>query len=372
MVILREPGEVFLLCHSGGDAASSWVERIDPVTLEVLGRSADLPGGRTWPGGIAAHADGSIYVVFGRHAHRLDAGLNLLASRELPRDRPYNSFVVLPDGVLVTKDFAGALPEANRPNDGQASELVALAPGNLEVLAKLALPEPSVARLSASGTDVYVVGDPSLLRVRWDGRRLELDEGFCARYRTLEGQTYGWDAVIGDDAAWFLDDGAGSERYAGSFIGQGISPSPLHLVRVGLGDGEVQLTEVCGAPNGLIANPPVLDQGRGIVVGYDSANGVLAAFDVEAEGSLRQRWSQPQHHACHAVLFPDTGELATADYDPDRMVEQVVLRDVGSGRELGRVDTASPIQSPVFMAPGFDRDLYYCSFTTLSRIWVEA
>ena len=39
MVVLRDPGEAYLLCHTGGDGAHSWVERFDPVTLEVLERS---------------------------------------------------------------------------------------------------------------------------------------------------------------------------------------------------------------------------------------------------------------------------------------------------------------------------------------------
>ena len=70
MVVLREPGEVFLLRHTAGPDAISWVERIDPVTLEVRDRSPDLPGGPAWPGGLAAHANGSLVVVFGNHAHR--------------------------------------------------------------------------------------------------------------------------------------------------------------------------------------------------------------------------------------------------------------------------------------------------------------
>ena len=85
MVVLREPGEVFALRHTIGPEAVSWVERIDPVTLETVARSADLAGGPTWPGGLAAHANGSLYVVFGAHAHRLDADLNVLATQPLPR-----------------------------------------------------------------------------------------------------------------------------------------------------------------------------------------------------------------------------------------------------------------------------------------------
>ena len=63
-----------------------------------------------WPGGLAAHENGSLHVVFGCHAHRLDAELHVLTTRRLPRDKPYNSFVVLPDGSLATKDFGGVLP----------------------------------------------------------------------------------------------------------------------------------------------------------------------------------------------------------------------------------------------------------------------
>ena len=35
MVVLRDPGEVYLLRHTVGPDAISWVERIDPVTLET-------------------------------------------------------------------------------------------------------------------------------------------------------------------------------------------------------------------------------------------------------------------------------------------------------------------------------------------------
>ncbi len=282
MVVLRDPGEAYLLRHTGGPEAISWVERFDPVTLETLERSPDLAGGPTWPGGVGVHANGSLYVAFGNHVHRLAPDTSVLASRVLPRERPYNSFVVLPDGHLVTKDFGGALPDG-APAPGDPTEVLVLEPDGLEIVARLTLPEPSIARLSAAGSDVYVVGDSSLLRVGWDGARLTLDADFHARYRTLEGQTYGWDTVIDAGAAWFLDNGEGSERYAGTFRGQGISPAPLHLVRVDLATGAVNLTEICGLPNGIVANPPTIDPERGIAVGYDSSNGVLAAFDFTTD-----------------------------------------------------------------------------------------
>lgn len=367
MVVLRDPGEAYVLRHTFGDGAISWVERVDPVSLEPIERSPDLDGGPMWPGGVAAHANGSLYVVFGRHAHRLAADCSLVISRRLPRDRPYNGFVVLPDGHLVTKDFGGTRPGLAPPAD--PAELLVLEPEHLAVVARLALPERSIARLSADGDDVYVVGDSSLFRVIWDGDALAFDAAFAPRYRTLAGQTFGWDAVIDVGAAWFLDDGDGGERYVGTLRGQGISQAPLHLVRVDLSTGAVELAEICGRPGGLVANPPAIDPERGIAVGYDSGNGVLAAFSF-ADGGLTPRWRREQNHACHPLRFPDTGELITAHHDAERAMEQVVVLDIETGEELARAGTGSAVQSVLFPAAGFGRDLYLCSFSTITRLSV--
>ena len=370
MVVLRDPGEVYLLCHTGGDAAVSWVEQIDPITLETVRRSPDLPGGPTWPGGLACHANGSIDVAFGRHVHRLTAELELLASARMPRDRPYNSFVILPDGHLATKDFGGLRAGQTEPDGIGASEMVILEPEFLTEVARKGIPEPSIARLSADGNDLYVVGDTSLWRMRWDGQSLSLDSSYRAVYRTLPGQTYGWDAVIDSGAAWFLDNGAGTERYNGSFSGLGTSPSPLHLVHVNLSTADVMLTEVCGLPGGLIANPPVLDPVRRMVVAYDSGNGIVAGFRVDARGRTSPLWEKELNHAAHPLRFPNSGELVLCDYDPVRRMDQVVVMDIETGDELARADTGSPVQSVLFGAPGFGRDFYMCSFTTVSRFEV--
>jgi hypothetical protein len=322
-----------------------------------------------WPGGLAAHANGSLHVVFGNHAHRLDTELAVVASRELPRVRPYNSFVTTDDGVLVTKDFGGRLPhDPPAAPAAQPSELLALDPDSLEIGARCDLPEPSIARLSADANDIYVVGTTTLYRVRWDGTRLVLDVDFAARYRTIEGQTYGWDPVLALGAVWFLDNGEGSERYAGTFHGQGTATAPLHLVRVDLATQAVTLTEICGLPGGLIANPPLVDEGRRIAVGYDSGNGVLAAFDVADDGATTLRWRRDHDHACHLLLFPDTGELVTNDHDASRMHEDIVVLDIETGTERVRVPSGSAVQSVVFPAAGFDRDFYCCSFSTVTRV----
>ncbi len=205
--------------------------------------------------------------------------------------------MILPDGHLATKDFGGVLPGRSAPA-AEPAELLVLEPERLEIVARLPLPERSIARLSADGDDIYVVGDESLLRARWDGTALTLDDGFRSRYRTLDGQGYGWDAVLDGGAAWFLDDGEGSRavrrhlsrsrRRTGA-----VAPRP----RRHSPPARSALTDVCGLPGGIVANPPVVDPQRRIAVGYDSGNGVLAAFTVAADGTLEPRWQRPQYHA---------------------------------------------------------------------------
>ena len=363
MVVTDEQDGYFLLRHTASDDSVAIVERFDPVTLEPIISSPELPGGPVWPGGIAIAPDGAIHVVFGDHAHRLGADLVPTASVRLPRHRPYNSFVALPDGHLVTKDFGGSRPGATVPADErEPCELLVLDPVDLSIVARLGLPEASIARLSADGDDVYVVGDTHLFRVRWDGARLALDDDLTARYRTLDGQTYGWDCVLAAGAAWFLDDGEGSDGFDGTLRGHGVSTAPLHLVRVDLDTGTVRLAEVCGRPGGLIANPPVVDETRGVAVGYDSGNGVLAGFDLD---TLAVRWRVDQDHGSHLLLYEGSGELVTGDHG------DVVVRDVATGAELGRADHGMGVQSVLFPCPGSAHDFYVVTFLGVSRVVVE-
>ena len=368
MMVVASSDEIFALCHTGGDDAVSWVERVDPETLETLATSEQLAGGPAWPGGIAVHPNGDMYVVFGNHAHRLNRSLQVVASRELPRVRPYNSFVLLPDGHLVTKDFGGSRPGNEMEEPFAPTQLVVLEPTGLNIVATLDLPEASIARLSANENDVYIVGTSSLWRVRWDGESLHSD-GWRAEYRHLQGQTYGWDVVIADTDAWFLDNGESTHKFAGTLRGVGTATAPLHLVRVNLASGRVSLHEICGLAGGVVANPPLVDEQRRMVVGFDSGNGVLAGFSYD-ETKVRKVWSVEQNHGSHMLLYPESGEFVSAHYDQERGVEQVVVRDISTGREIARTDTGSPIQSVVFPACGTRRDFYWCSMLSLDRVTV--
>jgi hypothetical protein len=394
MVILREPGEVYVLRHTLGrhpltDPVTAWVERIDPLTLATLARSPDLPAGPFWPGGMAAHANGSLHVVAGNHCHRLSPHLDLIATRALPGPRPYNSFVVLADGTLVMKDFDRDLRVPAR--------LVLLDPATLERRCEdVQLDEPAIARLSADGDDLYVVGSRSVVRLRWDGTRLERDAGWGAPYHA-PGQSYGWDPVIAGGHLWFLDNGA--HDFVTTMQDAGIAPGPVHLIRMSLTDPvAIERVEVCGVAKGAVTDPPLYDESRRVAIAYDSANGIVQAF--RSGERLEPLWRRELAHAAHMILYPGTGELVLHDFHGpafgrtplgravsrratfimrNRLLralatraarDEVIVVDIETGAERGRAAVPTLMQSVVFPAPGFGRELYWCSMSTLARVAV--
>ncbi len=393
MVILRERDEVFVLRHTLGmrplrDPTVAWVERIDPRSLEPLARSERLAAGPFWPGGIVAHGNGSLYVVYGRFCHRLSAELELLGSVELPRPRAYNSLVVLGDGTLAMKDIDRSL--------GAPAHLTLLDPETLGIRSELQLREPAIARLSADGDRLFVVGTRTVFGLHWNGSQLE--RVFEVPY-ARPGQSYGWDPVIEGEQLWFLDNG--EHDYSTTMLGAGVSKGPVHLIRISLSDPEeVEIVEVCGAPRGAVTDPPLYDPVRRIAVGYDSANGVLAAFRFE--GRLEPLWQRRLAHAAHMIRYPDTGEIVVHDFAAPRLVrsramrrltrsagwvprlswtraaaarccrDDVVVLDIETGCERGRAAVPSMFQSVLFPAPGWNRDLYWCTFSTLARLEVAS
>ena len=358
MALLAPDDRVLVLRKEIGPDGPGWVEEVDPETLDVVDRSPDLAVGPFWPGGAAVLVDGSVVVVQGRWAHRLGADLGVERSRELPVDAPHNSFVVLTDGSIATKDL-------QRPG-GPPSTLSILDPVTLDDrAAPRALPEPSVARLSADGDEVVVVGVTALHRLRWDGATGDLTEAHPATtYTDGVERSFGWDPVVDAGAIWWLDDGDHRFENGLTMLGNGVAPGASRLWRVPLGGGEPSSVEVSGLPAGAVTNPPIVDPERGLVVAYDSANGVMAAFGTEG---LDLRWRIEMASAQHLVLFPDTGELVADDHDP-ASGDALVVVDVADGRVRCRVPVESPAQSVVFGAPGQARDFVYVSLTTLARV----
>ena len=368
MTVLGDPGQVYLLTHSAlrahvGLPTTACVEMIDPVTLQTLCASPRLPGGPMWPGGMAIHANGDLYVVYGRHVHRLNRACEVRAQATLPVDQAYNSFVILDNGLLVTKNLSDQTP----------ARLTVLTPDLQRACADTVCPEPSIARLSSQGNTVYVVGVRSVQRYHWQGdvQALVRDETWQHDYVSGTAQSYGWDTVVDGSHAWFMDNGR--HNYRVRMVGAGLTPTPNRLIRVALDDAQDSQTwTISGLNGGSITNPPLVDLHSRSVVAYDAANRVLRAWRLqEAQGrvELQPLWQKHDFGcASHMVVYPDSGELVLNDYR--RWGEEVVVLDITTGDEKARIRSGGLTQGVVFPSVGWQRDVYWSSMGRLARIFV--
>jgi len=349
------------------------IEKLDPETLAPISRSPRLKGGKWWPGGFCVHRNGDLYVTFGRHVHRLSPDCELVASKRLPQDLPYNSHVVLDNGFIVTKPIT---------SEGSTSLLV-LDPDTLrEACTPAIMPEPSIARLSAIGDQVYVTGVTTIYRYTFDAstRCLRRDENWSLDYVGGSSQEYGWDPVLDGDNVWFMDNGRHRMgRSSLSLLGAGVNPTPNNIIRVSATDaGNHSITPICGLPNGTITNPPLYCPERRILVAYDSANSVIQAWRYDpANQALEPSWQRRGFGmGGHTIYYRDTGEIVTADYQSLRTVrgvregENSVVLDIETGTEKARVPMGNYMQSAVFPCPGWNRDFYWLGLDRLTRIGV--
>jgi len=373
MTVLGGPGEVFLLTHSVlpshlGFATKAQVQLIDPITLKTRCQSPRLPGGPMWPGGMAVLRNGHVLVVYGRYAHLLNRQCDVLHSKQLPVNEPYNSFVVLANGHVVTKNLSTTTP----------ARLSVLHPDTLEHVAPdMECPEPAIARLSAQGNTVYVVGITCVHRYHWEETQgcLVKDATWSYPYLKDAPQSHGWDMVLTAHDAWFMDNGA--HNYLISMLRAGLNDAPNRLHRVSLSDSNShQHWEVSGMQGGAITNPPLVDESRQIVVAFDSANRRLRAWRIirpstpDTPHALKALWHLKDFGAAsHMLLFADTGELCVNDYK--RFNEQVVILDIETGQEKARVSTGGLMQGVVFPSAGWQRDIYWSSMDRLTRIHIE-
>ncbi len=157
------------------------------------------------------------------------------------------------------------------------------------------LEEPSIARLSADGNAVYVVGATTVWRYHWDGRGLTRDEGWQFRYHGGPAHSYGWDPVISGGHVWFLDNGA--HDYSSTMRGAGLAAGPIRLIRVSTSDpADVEAVEVSGAARGDRHQPPFTTPDGGSPSVTTRATGSCSSFGSTASSRRcgEPSWTTPR------------------------------------------------------------------------------
>jgi hypothetical protein len=155
-------------------------------------------------------------------------------------------------------------------------------------------------------------------------------------------------------------------------IGAGVSRTANRLIRVNVLDSsDFEAIEISGIAGGSVTNPPLVDESRRIVVGYDSANRVMQAWLFDADsGGLSGLWRRDGFGAAsHMICLPESGEIVTNDFGSGG--EHVVVLDIETGAEKGRARIGGITQGVVFPSPGWGRDIYWCAMSRFGRVAVS-
>jgi hypothetical protein len=194
----------------------------------------------------------------------------------------------------------------------------------------------------------------------------------------------------------------GRNRTDRTMLGSGDQSGPVRLWWARHDNGAAKSVEISGRPYGTESNPPGWDPDGRIVVAYDAGNAVLRAWRLVGD-DLAPLWRRDGFaHAGHLVLYPDTRELVAQDWKDTSALrrpavrralrpalqllsgsaaarraslaagrDELVVLDLDTGEDKARVSVPSPSQAYLFPAPGFGRDIYYQSLTTVARVVVS-
>ena len=382
MVIQREKNEFFLggtMPYFNGPKPYGWVQKINSDSLEVLNESPQLPcGDHVWCGAIAAHKNGSVIKVNGSFMHVLSPDCEVILEKELPINQAHNGLLILSDGTIVTKDC--------RLENQQNSTITRLDPNTLELLHEpFALPEGSMGRIASDLNDdgefIYIPGIERIWRIKVLPDALELDEDWKPQYRNgNQSQGLAWDGCISEDSLWVMDNGDiesvrsiygvnPNGRVAENTHLSWRSPAPWkgrqRLIKFDLISGDKIAIEPFDKEGGGIIAPPVNVPEYEMCIAWDSINGGLAGIST-TDRKLAVSWQLDMRPTMQPVVFPESGELVINNFENGE--DELIVVDIATGELLSRAKVNARLANGMFLSPGFNRDIFYCTTGTFSKV----
>ena len=382
MVIQREKNEFFLggtMPYFNGPKPYGWIQKINSDSLEVLNESPQLPcGDHVWCGAIAAHENGSIIKVNGSFMHVLSPECEVILEKELPINQAHNGLLILSDGTIVTKDC--------RLENQQNSTITRLDPNTLELLHEpFALPEGSMGRIASDLNDdgefIYIPGIERIWRIKVLPDALELDEDWQPQYRNAnQSQGLAWDGCISEGSLWVMDNGDiesvrsiygvnPNGRVAENTHLSWRNPAPWkgrqRLIKFDLISGEKTSIEPFDKEGGGIIAPPVNVPEYEMCIAWDSINGGLAGIST-TDRKLAVSWQLDMRPTMQPVIFPESGELVINNFENGE--DELIVVDIATGELLSRAKVNARLANGMFLTPGFNRDIFYCTTGTFSKV----
>mgnify|MGYP006269339283 CR=1 FL=1 len=392
---VRLPGAYTLVVDAQGDVyvlegvapadgiAGAGVTKLDGRTLEVIWRAAIEPERRAWtyPGALALHGNGDLYVVTGLTAARIDRmSGEVLARRRLPdgghpEDAAYNGLLLMDDGRILAKSFY-RVPGCE--SDGfhafldcgsateLGSELALLEPVDLERVWSGAAPERIGGRITGvmrGGHErVYMPGAEGLHRWIYADDQLRPDPDWAVQDYTSGGERPGAAAAVFGD--WVVIQT--NARY---------TRAPYRIVALHQDDPSRRFDSQpfidISPRESFIPSKPTADWANRRVYVVDAFGGT-AALDFDPQSGFSTAWRAPSRSFNFTTLLgpaadrllaqsrlePGGADIARMRYAGDR----IVLRDARTGEEIAR-STRFPPGPGLTQLPGPGAVLYYVSIS---------
>jgi hypothetical protein len=324
-------------------------------------------------------SNGYLYLIYGYRLAKIDPrDGRVIAQVELPtpvapRDTTYNGLDALPDGTLIAKAIyreAGSSYQGGQglmhPDGSVPSELVAIDPHTLRVVAATLAPEFIGGRLTSvrhHGKDyVYLVGSQNLYRYIYADGALRLDPKWGPVPYLEPGQSLGSAAVVMND--WVV-----VQTNANPTSAQNPETTPLSVVAVNQNDASrvFSIRPFASFPQGggsFGFSAVSVDPQANLIYTQDAGARRIGAVRLGRAG-LSVVWTAHQNTiefltvigpAGHRVLV-GTDSPGQDAFDPTHQF--VVWRDAATGRDLARSPVLTPISSGSMIEPSHEGRMDY-------------
>lgn len=384
-VIGDEKGQAYILWGVIGGApgvTGPHVSRLNSRTLQAEW-TTELPLAKdawNYPGAIGLHANGRLIAVAGVQIHLIDPQSGaIVRSAELPapngvNDTGYNGFVVLADGLILTKSHHR---KPNCPQQGYRafvecgfdglppSQLVVLDPNTLAIRWMESAPDLIGGRVSAMmwrGREyAYLAGMDRIYRLRRSGLGFAPDPAWGpVAYRT--GAETPGTAVVGFGPFVAIQTNALPSK------------APLRITLIHQSDAR-HIHSIAPSPLALadwsfMPSKVTSDWANRRLYTID-AYGDLIAIAVDPSGAMAVAWRAPQRSGSfialvgdaqnRVVIASDIGEVVADPLGAPRYTSEIVVwRRASDGEELARSPTL-PRGFGLTLTPSPAGDLWHSS-----------
>ena len=129
--------------------------------------------------------------------------------------------------------------------------------------------------------------------------------------------------------------------------------------------GDKTSIEPCDKEGGGIIAPPVNVPEYEMCIAWDSINGGLAGIST-TDRKLAVSWQLDMRPTMQPVVFPESGELVINNFENGE--DELIVVDIATGELLSRAKVNARLANGMFLSPGFNRDIFYCTTGAFSKV----